>query len=74
MILLYFCVFCKFFMFVIDLFRLSAQGQMKAHDLSQFLMLHSISTAFKSLLRPSEISSHDKSPADSLSSKFLTIC
>jgi len=31
-------------------------------------MLHSISTAFKSLLRPSEMSSHDKSPADSLAS------
>jgi mediator of RNA polymerase II transcription subunit 16 len=29
-------------------------------------MLHSISTSFKSLLRPSEVSSHDKSPADSL--------
>lgn len=39
-------------------------------------MLHSISTAFKSLLRPSEISSHDKSPADSLAGKrrFLTLC
>lgn len=31
-------------------------------------MLNSISTAFKSLLRPSEMTAHDKSPADSLSS------
>lgn len=51
-------------------FRLSAQGQNKAHDLTQFMMLHSISTAFKSLLRPSEVSSHDKSPADSLAGLF----
>ncbi|XP_063921461.1 mediator of RNA polymerase II transcription subunit 16 isoform X1 [Zophobas morio] len=50
----------------ISLCRLSIQGQTKANDLTQFLMLHSISTAFKSLLRPSEMSSHDKSPADSL--------
>jgi mediator of RNA polymerase II transcription subunit 16 len=50
----------------ISLCRLSAQGQSKANDLTQFMMLHSISTSFKSLLRPSEVSSHDKSPADSL--------
>lgn len=53
-----------------SLYRLSSQGQSKANDLTHFLMLHSIATAFKSLLRPSEISSHDKSPADSLSSKI----
>ncbi|XP_056641241.1 mediator of RNA polymerase II transcription subunit 16 [Diorhabda sublineata] len=50
----------------ISLHRLSFQGQGKANDLSQFMMLHSISTAFKSLLRPSEMNSHEKSPADSL--------
>ncbi|XP_019881437.1 mediator of RNA polymerase II transcription subunit 16 isoform X1 [Aethina tumida] len=50
----------------ISLYRLTAQGQNKASDLSNFLMLHSISTAFKSLLRPSEMNSHEKSPADSL--------
>ncbi|KAJ8963198.1 hypothetical protein NQ318_018664, partial [Aromia moschata] len=49
-----------------SLYRLSFQGQLKANDLTQFLMLHSISTAFKSLLRPSEMNSHEKSPADSL--------
>ncbi|KAJ8924150.1 hypothetical protein NQ315_006934 [Exocentrus adspersus] len=49
-----------------SLYRLSFQGQAKANDLTQFLMLHSISTAFKSLLRPSEMNSHEKSPADSL--------
>ncbi|KAB0804725.1 hypothetical protein PPYR_01695 [Photinus pyralis] len=50
----------------ISLYRLTPQGQNKVNDLTQLLMLHSISTAFKSLLRPSEMSSHDKSPADSL--------
>ncbi|XP_018564951.1 mediator of RNA polymerase II transcription subunit 16 [Anoplophora glabripennis] len=49
-----------------SLYRLSFQGQAKANDLTHFLMLHSISTAFKSLLRPSEMNSHEKSPADSL--------
>lgn len=52
------------------IYRLSAQGQSKANDLNNFLMLHNISTAFKSLLRPSEMNSHEKSPADSLSSKY----
>lgn len=52
-----------------EAFRLSFQGQSKVNDLTQLLMLHSISTAFKSLLRPSEMSSHDKSPADSLTSE-----
>ncbi|XP_074042596.1 mediator complex subunit 16 [Leptinotarsa decemlineata] len=51
-----------------SLYRLSFQGQSKANDLTQYLMLHSISTAFKSLLRPSEMNSHEKSPADSLAS------
>ncbi|XP_060526788.1 mediator of RNA polymerase II transcription subunit 16 isoform X2 [Cylas formicarius] len=49
-----------------SLYRLSANGQSRANDLTHFLMLHSISTAFKSLLRPSEMNSHEKSPADSL--------
>ncbi|CAH0551682.1 unnamed protein product [Brassicogethes aeneus] len=52
----------------ISLLRLTPQGVSKANDLSSFLMLHSISTAFKSLLRPSEMNSHEKSPADSLAS------
>ncbi|CAG9820870.1 unnamed protein product [Phaedon cochleariae] len=51
-----------------SLYRLSFQGLSKANDLTQYLMLHSISTAFKSLLRPSEMNSHEKSPADSLAS------
>ncbi|XP_025830176.1 mediator of RNA polymerase II transcription subunit 16 isoform X2 [Agrilus planipennis] len=50
----------------ISLYRLSNQGTSKVNDLTHLLMLNSISTAFKSLLRPSEVSSHDKSPADSL--------
>lgn len=29
-------------------------------------MIHSVATAFKSLLRPSDLISHDKGPAESL--------
>lgn len=57
--------------YVIIVFRLSATGQNKANDLTSLLMLHSIATAFKSLLRPSDLSCHDKSPADSLSGKII---
>lgn len=49
--------------------RLTFQGQSKACDLTNLLMLHSIATAFKSYLRPSDMSCHDKSPADSLAGK-----
>lgn len=41
-------------------------GQNKAADLSSLLMVHSVATAFKSLLRPSDLISHDKGPAESL--------
>lgn len=41
-------------------------GQCKAADLSSLLMIHSVATAFKSLLRPSDLISHDKGPAESL--------
>lgn len=55
---------------IIQICRLSASGQNKANDLTSLLMLHSIATAFKSLLRPSDLSCHDKSPADSLSGRI----
>lgn len=48
------------------LHRLSPVGQSRAADLTALLMLHSVSNAFKTLLRPSDLSSHDKGPADSL--------
>lgn len=51
-----------------SLYRLTPPGQSKANDLNLYLMLSNISTAFKGLLRPSEINSHEKSPADSLAS------
>lgn len=41
-------------------------GQNKAADLSSLFMIHSIATAFKSLLRPSDLSFHDKVPAERL--------
>lgn len=43
-----------------------ANGQDKAADLSSLLMINSVSAAFKSLLRPSELISQDKGPAESL--------
>ncbi|XP_071450727.1 mediator of RNA polymerase II transcription subunit 16 [Hetaerina americana] len=49
-----------------SLHRLSLAGQGKAADLSSLLMLNSIATAFKTLLRPSDLTSHDKGPAESL--------
>ncbi|XP_046399447.1 mediator of RNA polymerase II transcription subunit 16 [Ischnura elegans] len=49
-----------------SLHRMSLTGQGKAADLSSLLMLNSVATAFKSLLRPSDLSSHDKGPAESL--------
>lgn len=48
------------------LYRLTPAGQQRAADLTALLMLHSVSTAFKSLLRPSDLVSHDKGPAESL--------
>lgn len=41
-------------------------GQNKAADLSSLLMIHSVATAFKSLLRPSDLISYDKGPTESL--------
>ncbi|EFN76003.1 Mediator of RNA polymerase II transcription subunit 16 [Harpegnathos saltator] len=47
-------------------------GQSKAGDLSSLLMIHSVATAFKSLLRPSDMISHDKGPAESLTAVIIT--
>ncbi|KAK0175173.1 hypothetical protein PV327_008946 [Microctonus hyperodae] len=49
-----------------SLYRMLVTGQNKAADLSSLLMIHSVATAFKSLLRPSDLISHDKGPADNL--------
>nr|CAD7586857.1 unnamed protein product [Timema genevievae] len=48
------------------LYRLTINNQSRANDLTSLMMLHSVATAFKSLLRPSDLSSHDKGPAESL--------
>nr|CAD7441536.1 unnamed protein product [Timema bartmani] len=48
------------------LYRLTINNQSRANDLTSLMMLHSVATAFKSLLRPSDMSSHDKGPAESL--------
>lgn len=52
-----------------NLYRLTVSGQSKAHDLTSLLMLHSILIAFKSLLRPSDLTCHDKGPAENLASE-----
>ena len=54
-------------------YRLTVNGQPKAADLTSLLMLHSVATAFKSLLRPSDLSSHDKGPAESLAGNYRVI-
>ena len=54
-------------------YRLTVNGQCKAADLTSLLMLHSVATAFKSLLRPSDLSSHDKGPAESLAGNYRFI-
>jgi len=48
-------------------------GQNKAADLSSLLMIHSVATAFKSLLRPSDLISHDKGPAESLAAVITDV-
>lgn len=48
-------------------------GQSKAGDLSSLLMIHSVATAFKSLLRPSDMISHDKGPAESLAAVITDV-
>ncbi|XP_062546940.1 mediator of RNA polymerase II transcription subunit 16 [Armigeres subalbatus] len=58
--------YVNFLTMKIALYRLSISGQQKAHDLSNLLILHSILIAFKSLLRPSDLTSHDKGPAENL--------
>ncbi|XP_014225310.1 mediator of RNA polymerase II transcription subunit 16 [Trichogramma pretiosum] len=50
-----------------SLYRMLTNGQGKAADLSALNMVHSVATAFKSLLRPSD-SFHDKFPSERLTS------
>lgn len=63
--------YVNFFAMKTNLYRLSVSGLQRAHDLTCFLMLHSILIGFKSLLRPSVLSNHDKGPAENLASKFF---
>lgn len=53
-----------------NLYRLAMGGLARANDLTSLLMLHSILIAFKSLLRPSDLTSHDKGPAENLASTW----
>jgi len=48
-------------------YRLASGGASRTNDQQTLLTLHLISGALKSLLRPSDLSSLDKGPAESLS-------
>ncbi|KAG5318992.1 MED16 polymerase, partial [Pseudoatta argentina] len=56
-----------------SLYRMLVTGQNKAADLSSLLMIHSVATAFKSLLRPSDLISYDKGPAESLAAVITDV-
>lgn len=58
--------FLSLISFKSSLCRMMLSGQTKAGDLLSLLMLYSVSTAFKSLLRPSDLSSPDRGPAESV--------
>lgn len=62
-------------MFAINIFRMlgTISGQNKAADLSSLLMIHSVATAFKSLLRPSDLISYDKGPAENLTAVITDV-
>lgn len=63
--------YLKFLTMKINLYRMTIPGQNKAHDLICLLNLISISTAFKSLLRPADLMMTTKNgPAENLASKF----
>lgn len=62
--------YVRFLTLKTNLYRFSAHGQGKAHDLSCLLILHSILIAFKNLLRPSDMTCHDKGPAENLASEY----
>ncbi|CAG9809399.1 unnamed protein product [Chironomus riparius] len=62
--------YLKFLTMKINLYRMSISGQSKAHDLICLLNLISISTAFKSLLRPAapaDLMTFKNGPAENLS-------
>lgn len=65
--------YVKFLTLKTNLYRFSTHGLSKAHDLSCLLILHSILIAFKNLLRPSDLTSHDKGPSENLASELNRI-
>ena len=58
--------YIKFLTMKINLYRMSSFGQSKSHDLVCLLNLISISTAFKSLLRPADLMTTKNGPAENL--------
>jgi mediator of RNA polymerase II transcription subunit 16 len=63
--------YLKFMTMKINLYRMTQSGQNKAHDLICLLNLISISTAFKSLLRPTaDLMTSKNGPAENLASEL----
>lgn len=60
-------LFSRFITLKMSLYRCLSNGQNKAGDCSALLMLNAIATAFKSMLRPADLSSQDRGPAENLS-------
>lgn len=53
-----------------EISRLACGGVARTNDQTTLLTLYLVSGALKALLRPGDLSSVDKGPAESLSSKF----
>jgi len=58
--------FARFMAIKSSLYRLISSSQYRAADTTALLMLHSIASTFKSLLRPSETSSPERGPSENL--------
>uniref|UniRef100_T1IRP9 Mediator of RNA polymerase II transcription subunit 16 n=1 Tax=Strigamia maritima TaxID=126957 RepID=T1IRP9_STRMM len=59
-------LFFRFLTLKMSLYRCLNSGQNKAGDCSALLMLNAVATAFKSMLRPADLSSQDRGPAENL--------
>lgn len=59
-------LFSRFITLKMSLYRCLSNGQNKAGDCNALLMLNALATAFKSMLRPADLSSQDRGPAENL--------
>ncbi|XP_077525198.1 mediator complex subunit 16 [Amblyomma americanum] len=61
------CFFSRFLSIKGSLYRCLSNGQPKAGDCHAQIMLNAVSAVMKGLLRPRDLSSHEKGPAETLS-------